>query len=140
MNRNDLIEKMRHAYVKCSGGSQECMSAALDVAVGELLQPPTDEELDAVEHSWTFGTLPAGIFYHPKDVAQKVRDAACIFNSKRRAQLEKVKTPEERVTHRYDENGCCGVYLDGKPVYAFNTEVHANRYEAGLIAELKEQA
>ena len=91
MTRDELIEKMLDAYERelqsCKSDScVEGMSSVLDVAKEELLREPTEREIDQT------ADYPKTNWSNDADHLRVQR----IFTN-RRAQLDKVKTLEERI-------------------------------------------
>jgi len=143
MSRDELVEKMCEVGTKAieanwppstehiANFQRKGMSAALDVAVGELLLEPTEREIDAT------ADFPVTNWFTTKDHPRVRR----IFAS-RRAQLEKVKTPEERIQAFSTCEGWAVIvdFNRNHPDSVWNLSQHvAEIYRLGLIAKLKEQ-
>ena len=125
MNRDKLVEKMLEKWFDPTSGDMSCvegqckrMSAALDVAVAELLGEPSEDEI----------LLCAVINYAGSGHVGCVKKAF----ANRRAQLEKVKTPEQRVT----VDGC-RVFIDGMEIASAVNDATACMIMTGLVAQFK---
>jgi len=127
MTRDKLVEKMAEAYMGIMGFRQEVwmvdrpsMSAALDVAVGELRIKVLEQRCER------------GI---PYDIG--VMEAAKAVES-----YLKPKTVEERVTVEQNSLKNWLVIFDGKrqPDFAFSQRENAEIYRLGLIQKLKEKS
>ena len=118
MNRDELVSKMIDTWFSMGDGDAEGqkrrMSAALDVAVAELLQPVTDQ--DKLHERWTNALLAS-----------------------RRSRLLKPKSVEERVTVQRLTVGAA-VLVDGKQQIHLDEDSQAEIYRLGLIAKLKGEA
>ena len=134
MSRDELVAQMMKAYFEVrSCNTTDAMTAALRVAADVLLGEPTTVER---------AHFRADIEINRTKFPERLQDRLLYnFLASRRVELERKKTPEERVTiERMIErmDGCYHVYLDGKWQESFSGERNAERYARGLRAELAE--
>jgi hypothetical protein len=144
MNRKELVDKMQAAYLIAREGlggkwayeSDELtesrydgMDAALSVAIEELLSPVTDKEFHDAEHDP--GWKPSNRGMETYNHCLKLR------------KLERVKTPEERVTvEKWIHDPDLWIVLDNGANMAYSAHFadkkQAEIYRLGLIQQLKE--
>ena len=130
---SDVIEKMMSEYTLRASNHPSIheqhrtgMTAAARVLLDEALGPVTDVDRRVADYPIQWNT----------------EDINDMLDNRRARLLPKSKDAAERVRLRPDHetNECFDVLLDGKEVHTFCGEVHAERYVAGLIAELKRKA
>lgn len=138
MNRKEIVEKMLDAdFGTRKAGAWRMgekairdytagMDAALSVAIDELLKEPTQDEQSAACRD----TCAKG------ECHQRVSFVITF----RRAALERVKTPEERVTVETFGTNSWQVKQDGVRMFGFTglPRCDAETYRLGLIQQLKD--
>jgi hypothetical protein len=142
MTREELVKEMYEAFTGAATISGKAsMSAALDVAIEELLKTPDRQEwYDAYMDG--FHVSSGGYPRKPDPNISYGLSFECgggrLF-ANLRAKFQKVKTPEERVTvDRGTESGW-RVLLDGESQFWQISQKHAEIYRLGLIAKLKQE-
>jgi hypothetical protein len=143
MTHDELVKAMCGAYNGIMGfkitacmADHKSMSAALSVAMEEMLGQPTPLEFDAAINA-TMLELDAK--YHPDGPLHQYAMCRLLLLS-RHSRLTKPKSAEERVIVIPAVDDGFSVQVDHKQVFWQHAEKDAQIYRLGLIQQLKEQS
>lgn len=134
----DVVAQMLEAWYETAGKAtadfsetrqKECMTAAYNVACADLLEHPPAEWLERIDKAIVSSCYDYGEIgmIEPNELANKVR-----------ARL--TTKPVERVTVEHTKEGGWCVRKDGLDLATFIWSEDAERYAAGLRAELAKEA